>query len=597
MFSSIKWRFVSIYFILVLMVMSIVGTVIINNLRDRQIDNTTAQMYGTIESIVASSEDFSGDWRVNGAKINETIKKWRLSGNETAYLISRDDYKIISSTANTGDIMMGKNALSQRNLRPDLVLEGFHGKKADATVTNENAGSIEKHIVQPIYSPDGDINGVFYLSGSLNSVFSVVRDAKVILTYATIIALIITTFLGYLMASGITVPIRNLTQKAKLMAEGDFDQRVQVRSNDEIGRLGSMFNYLTEELKLTIEKMDLEKSKLDTIFQYMAEGIIAVDRSGKLIHANPIARSLLNLSQTDMGVEFNLENIGIENLDYNNIITLSGSEQLDLKGKFYNVVYAPFKGDNNKESGIIAVFQDITKEHNLDMMRREFVANVSHELKTPITTVKSYTETLLSTDLDRPATKRFLGIILKENERMERLVRDLLQLSKMDYGNMEYKLKSVDTYELILSSLEGVNLMIKEKGHKIELSIPENIPNIYVDYHVASQILINILSNSIKYTKEGGKIKISAKDEDGFVKIKITDNGIGIPRRDLDRIFERFYRVEKSRSRSMGGTGLGLSIAREFTRAMGGDITIESEIDIGTIATVVFKAECDEEII
>lgn len=236
----------------------------------------------------------------------------------------------------------------------------------------------------------------------------------------------------------------------------------------------------------------------------------------------------------------------------------------------------------------------------LDIMRKEFVANVSHELKTPITTIKSYTETLLDSDLDKDSQRNFLKVIDRENSRMSRIVTDLLYLSNIDYNKDNVSLESIDTYEFIAEAIESQSILIVQKNHKIELNIGMDIKDIYAERNGADQILTNIISNACKYTPENGKIVIDATNKDDLVEIKVADNGIGIPKEDLPRISERFYRVEKGRSRQMGGTGLGLSIASEMIKSFGGSLKIDSVFGEGTIVTLLFKAsegdDNDEEI-
>lgn len=404
------------------------------------------------------------------------------------------------------------------------------------------------------------------------------------------ISLLTTSILGYFIANSITGPIRTLTKKAKALAKGNFNQSIEVKSNDEIGELGMMFNFLTKELRESIEKMDLERSKLDTIFNYMAEGVIAIDRKNRLIHANSIAKKILNISEKDFNRVINLKSINLYNIDYKNEESLRGEELTKIAGSFYKIKYAPYKSDAFINSGLIIVLQDVDKEHMLDIMRKEFVANVSHELKTPITTIKSYTETLLDSDLDKKSQRNFLKIIDRENSRMSRIVTDLLYLSNIDYNKDNLTLSSIDTYEFIAEAIESQSILIVQKNHKIELNIDMDIKDIYADRSGADQILTNIISNACKYTPENGKIIIDATNKGDLVEIKVTDNGIGIPKEDLPRITERFYRVEKGRSRQMGGTGLGLSIANEMIKSFGGSLKVDSVFGEGTTITLLFKA-------
>ena len=578
--------------------MFIASTFIIDRLENVQIETATTSMEKTMDTLATTTSAFFKDNNYKTLpQLDQTLKDWGISSEESAYIISSDEVpQIIASTKNISS-EDSKDAYSFKYIEPKLVMDALKGKNREKIVDYKNEKAVEKHIARPIFSADGKILAIIYMTRNLNSIYSVIEDSKVIITYATIISLITTSILGYFIANSITGPIRNLTKKAKAMAKGNFNQSVEVKSNDEIGELGLMFNFLTKELRETIEKMDLEKSKLNTIFNYMAEGVIAIDRNNKLIHANSIAKKILNISEKDFNREINLKSINLYNIDYKKVETLKGEELTKISDTFYKIKYAPYKSDAFINSGLIIVLQDVNKEHMLDIMRKEFVANVSHELKTPITTIKSYTETLLDSDLDELSQKKFLKVIDRENSRMSRIVTDLLSLSNIDYNRDNLHFVKFDTYEFIDEAIESQSLLITQKKHKIELDIDMDIKDIYADKNGADQILTNIISNACKYTPDFGKISISAKNLDDFVEIKVSDNGIGIPKEDLPRITERFYRVEKGRSREMGGTGLGLSIANEMIKSLGGNLKVESTLGKGTSITLLFKAgDEDEEI-
>ncbi|MDX9918066.1 MAG: ATP-binding protein, partial [Gudongella sp.] len=407
---------------------------------------------------------------------------------------------------------------------------------------------------------------------------------------ATLLALLITIILGFLIASSITEPKRDVTKKAEEMSMGDFDQFVEVKSDDELGQLAGMFNQLTMKLKQTIGEMDLERSKLDTIFSYMAEGVIAVDRNGFLIHANPIGQKLMDLEEKDFHQDtmFNMEYLDLDSIDYNDPSTLNGEIIHETIDGVYKVKYAPYRDERDSIAGIIMVFQDITQEHKLENMRKEFVANVSHELKTPITTIKSYTETLMGEDIPSDVHERFLSVIDSECDRMARLVRDLLQLSNLDYKKTKWAKVRIDVNELIRDILLKLDVLLQEKSQETDCDLSNSSAFIMGDRDGIEQVLINVISNAIKYTEDNGKIQISTNISKGRVRIRVKDNGIGIPSYDLDRIFERFYRVEKGRSRNLGGTGLGLSIAKEIIEAHNGEIKLISKDGEGTTADIYF---------
>ena len=590
MFSSIRWKFIVVYFLLVFIAMVIIGIFIVNRMEDQQLETARSSMEQQIETIMSTSSYIAtGNWTENREGIQSTLNDWRLGTGETLYVIYDEDVpKILATTNKQYESIVGSNALSYRYTDPTLIGQAFQGERAQSVIMDDVAGNDFMHFAAPVFSSVGKINGILYMTSDLSNVQRTIEDSRAILTNATLIALGITIVLGFFIASSITGPIRDVTKKAEEMALGDFDQFVEVKSDDEIGQLAGMFNHLTLKLKDTIEEMDLERSKLDTIFSYMAEGVIAVDKNGSIIHANPIGQVLMDINDEhlDRAGRFELEKLGMENIDYTDPATLSGETTFQKDEGVYKVKYAPYKNERDSIAGVIMVLQDITQEHRLDNMRKEFVANVSHELKTPITTIKSYAETLMTNEVDQDTQHRFLSVIDRECDRMGRLVRDLLQLSNIDYQKTKWNREDISIGEMLLDSINKLQLLAREKNQRIETYIQPDLPNIRADRDGMEQVLLNILTNAIKYTEDNGTIKVDARNRDSFIDLRISDNGIGIPEEDVGRIFERFYRVEKGRSRDMGGTGLGLSIAKEIIEAHDGTIEITSKKNQGTLVRI-----------
>ena len=351
--------------------------------------------------------------------------------------------------------------------------------------------------------------------------------------------------------------------------------------------LSHMIIYPLKKMIESKEKKEkAEEVEIKTRLLHMTEGIIAFNIDGKIDLINPAAKMLLKISPEDYTFEdifnkFNLD-INMEKLIYLEELT-SLEQVIEVEDKTVKVLFSPFKNEKTKNpEGIIAVIQDITENVKLDTMRKEFVADVSHELKTPITSIMGYTDTLLEGDYDQETQKEFLQVVSSEARRMAKLVTDLLELSRMDNNKKRVKKVSFDLGNLAKECQKKLAIEIKKKKHHVECLVTADVPPVYADKDDIQRVILNILSNSIKYTPEGGTIKIYV----GFVYsdayIKIIDNGIGIPEEDLNRIFERFYRVDKSRAREMGGTGLGLSIAKEILDKNGGSIDIKSEINKGT---------------
>lgn len=595
MFSSIKWKFVIVYLLLVLMAMIIVGVFIVQRFEAQQLENRKNTLIKQVETLISTSDYISADnWLDHSEDIQNTLNKWRFSGTEVLYIIYDIDIpRIIASSHIKYDEINGSNALAYKSLDPSLIYTAYNGEIADGIKEDYNKNVVFQHVAYPVVNEIGQIKGILYMTDDIQDVYKTIDATKTILISATMLALIITVLLGFLIASSITEPIRDVTKKAEKMAKGDFDQFVEVKSDDEIGQLASMFNYLTLKLKDTIQEMDLEKSKLNTIFNYMADGVIAVGTNGQLIHANPVAIKILQLEKIKDELlnnqrPFPMEIIDLDTIEFDNPDTYEGNKMVEINNSVYQLKYAPFRNEKNNVGGIIIVFQDITEHHKLDNMRKEFVANVSHELKTPITTIKSYTETLMDyKDIDPDLSYKFLNVIDNECDRMTRIVRDLLQLSNLDYNKTEWKKVECSVKEFIEDIILKLEFSIKEKGHQLISSVEEDLPNITIDKDGIEQVILNVISNAIKYTQNGGRIEVSAIKQDENIVINVKDNGIGIPEEDRERIFERFYRVDKGRSRELGGTGLGLSIAKEIVEANGGQIKLKSEFGVGTEVSII----------
>lgn len=595
MFKSIRWKFIVVYFLLVFIAMVIIGVFIINSFEEYQISQITKTMEGHVENVVRSSTPISKDnWYEVKEEIQSSINKdFPFNNTEVLYVISASDIPtIIATNSRKNEKLIGTNALVCDALNPNLLLKALDGEKADGYHKKLNeSNALVKHLAYPVIDEVGKVKGVMYITSDLEDMYKTINESKIILTKATILALCITVFLGFLIASSITGPIKDVTVKAEKMAKGDFDQFVEVKSDDEIGQLASMFNHLTLKLKETISEMYREKSKMETIFNYMADGLLAVDIDGNIIHANPVALDILKIDiekindiKYDDLIKNTNSNMRLERLKKK----WKGNEIIEIDGSIYRAKYAPFRNDMNVIGGLIIVLQDVTEQYKLENMRKEFVANVSHELKTPITTIKSYTETLMNGAIEeKEISSQFLSVIDSECDRMTRIVRDLLQLSNLDYNKVKWKKTSLQVKDLLDDVILKMKIAIEEKNHNLHLDVKPQLPSIYVDKDGIEQVILNILSNAIKYTPNNGDIYIIAYKRGNDIIITVKDNGIGIPDEDKDRIFERFYRVDKGRSRELGGTGLGLSISKQIVEAHNGRIVMRSKYNIGTEVDII----------
>ena len=339
------------------------------------------------------------------------------------------------------------------------------------------------------------------------------------------------------------------------------------------------------ELKDKLNEVSSRKNQIETILLHMTDGIIAFNMQGEIILINPAAKKFLSISPEDNTFDdifgkFKLD-INMEKVIYLESWT-STEQRIQVDDQYVKVLFAPFKNEDERPDGVIAVIQGITEHVKLDNMQKELVADVSHELKTPITSIMGYADTLLEGGYDEETQTKFLNVIASESRRMARLVTDLLTLSRYDSNKKKTQKETFDLGDLVKQCQEKLAIEIKKKGHTVNSFVTADVPPVYADKDDIERVVLNILTNSIKYTPDNGEIKIYV----GFVYndayIKVFDNGIGIPEDDLSRIFERFYRVDKARTREMGGTGLGLSIAKEILDKNGGSIDIKSKVGEGT---------------
>ena len=404
---------------------------------------------------------------------------------------------------------------------------------------------------------------------------------------------IIILIMGIFISKSITKPITKLIKSVeKITAGEDVKLESENGTDTQIGELVNAFTLMTNELKQNINEIERQKKQIETILLHMTDGVIAFNMEGKIIHINTAAMNLLKLEQKDNSFEkiFNKLklNINLEKIIY---LETSSEHRLTIEDKCVNLFFVPFQDENNRQAGLIVVIQDITEHVKLDNMRKEFVADVSHELKTPITSIMGYADTLLEGEYDKDTQQKFLGVISSEARRMARLVTDLLTLSKYDSKKVKLEETEFDLGELTKKCQERLKFEIEKKHQNVECFVTANVPPVSADKYGIERVVLNILSNAIKYTPENGKIKIYV----GFVYndayIKIIDNGIGISEQDLTRIFDRFYRADKARTREMGGTGLGLSIAKEILDQNKGSIDIRSELGKGTEVIIRIPAK------
>ena len=400
--------------------------------------------------------------------------------------------------------------------------------------------------------------------------------------------------LAYFLSKAIASPIKKLTGVAQKISDGDYGDNADIFASDEIGTLSDTINNMKNVIKDTIEQKTSEQRKFETLFVYLNDAVVVFDRHGEMLHVNRMARKMFGLPKPDeddgthqfslakmiktLGIDY--EGISREYVEKKNAVF----RDVIYNGKAYDITFAEFRYSENADNrGVMCVIHDNTGRYELDKSRREFVSDVSHELRTPLTAIKGALETIMEyPDLDASMRSNFLNMAVEECDRMTRIVGDLLVLSRLDNNRTSWKVETFEVPAFLDHLRDVMSVDAKAHGHTLSCTYEIDLPPLTGDREKLQQVLVNIVSNSIKYTEDGGKIDISAKRDGGNLLITVSDNGMGIPEDDLPRLFERFYRVEKARTSNAGGSGLGLAIAKEIIDAHGGSIRVESEVGVGT---------------
>ncbi|WP_366935143.1 ATP-binding protein [Flavonifractor sp.] len=588
MFRSLHMKLMLIMTLLIVSLMTVVGAFLINS-----VANYYTQDFYTQMSEAFGDPDFLTDLGtpIEGEEDGASSIAYILNANSALGIDNRNrKYYVLDGT--DGHWLAGSDEESagqdlpddSRNLMRVLAGEQVSSDSTptasymDVAVAVERGGS--RYIV---YVLDNGANAT-----ALNS------ELITLIVEALIFGLIISVLLSFLLSKTLTTPIERLTEGAERVADGDFSHKIEVASRDEIGVLTGTFNDMAQQLKRTLEEVENERTKLGTLFLHMTDGVVAFSRDGTVIQSNPAAEQMLGRAIPIGGGE-SYDTLFSDVAPLQGVLAVEQPGYLDgereVDGRSLELLLTPF--DQERLGGVLVVIHDVTEQRKTEEMRREFVANVSHELRTPLTNIRSYAETLADNAGDIPpeTEKNFLGVILNESDRMTHIVQDLLTLSRFDSGRSELNLAPFDFGEAVRDVYQANRLEAQRHGHTMELELPSSLPEIVGDRERILQVMMNVVSNSIKYTPDGGRIRLSAGVQGKRVWMEVTDNGIGIPKEDRGRIFERFYRVDKARSRESGGTGLGLSIAKEIIDRHQGTIELVDRPGPGLTVRITLLVE------
>lgn len=579
------------YLSLVLMVMIVTGSYILLSMQKTEIDKARTQLalYAekVSEQVVESYEE--ADFQTGIEQFSRTSSSGsQIQGN----ILNEYCETIASTTVSQPPFPEYRNTVVSSALAGEI---GFDDSRKDL-----ESDTTWICYAMPAMTINGSVKYVVYAQMNASSMQASLAQTTRTIIVAVFLALVLAILIAYIFSKTITEPIRQLTAKAKLFASGDLKQTVEVLSEDEIGQLSESFNYMASELNKTIGETFREKNKLEAILHNMTDGVISFDKNGEISHANTVAAEMLEVDKLDFTLDMFTRKYDLELDEPSDNDEDGRAVQLQytfpVGEKYINAGFSPYFNESEEIEGIVVVLQDITKQKKLDDMRKEFVANVSHEMRTPLTTIKSYTETLMYGAIDeKDIAMDFLSIINTEADRMSFLVRDLLQLSRFDNKQVKFKFTKVYINELISENVRQNKIHAENKHQNLILELyPDDDAYVVADRDRVNQVINNITTNAIKYSPENATVKIYVTEDKNYYKINVSDTGMGISKEDLPRIFERFYRVDKARSRAMGGTGLGLAIAKEIMEGHDGKLTAESEVGKGTTMTMWFLKGQDD---
>lgn len=445
-------------------------------------------------------------------------------------------------------------------------------------------------IVSPISSTSGNSGnplGIISVTTNIESRYTQVKDIGVIFVSSSLIAIILVIIITFLISQGITKPIAEMKKQTEKIAEGNYTGEVKIYSDDEIGQLGQAINDLSFKIKEAQESTESERQRLDSVLRHMSDGVIATDRRGRIVIMNTAALDILNLkSEKVIGIPL-LSILPLdEKVTFRELLETQQERLIHLEedgeDSIVQCEFSVIQRESGFISGLVCVLTDVTEQQKIDRERRNFVSNVSHELRTPLTSIKSYTEALVDGAWEnKEIAPGFLKVIETETDRMMRMITDLLNLSRMDQNRLGLEKEFINMNELVVHIVNRFEMVLqsepyREKNYRILTDITQRDLWVELDQDKITQVLDNIINNAIKYSPDGGRIIVRLMETHTDIIVSVSDEGLGIARKDIPHLFDRFYRVDKARSRAMGGSGLGLAIAQEVVQLHGGKIWVNS---------------------
>ena len=579
-FQSIHFKIVIVFVFLLIVVLEIIGAYFVGQLETKMVNVFKDDISERVNFLGTNLQPIlkNPDSKTYHEDINRLVSDFSRRNISKTEIIDVDHY-IVGTNSNPNTI----GRISKDNdVKQALVI----GKQSERPYPDENNDRVWK-VVMPIISDDNKILGVISVESNIESVYKQISSITEIFFKASMIAAGVTVVLALFISRAITKPISEMKKQATQMAEGDYSGQVKIYGQDELGQLSLAINDLSTKVEEAQESTEAERRRWDRVFEHMTDGVSATDRRGQVVISNETALELLNLTQ-DKAVGYSiLEILKIqEHFTLRHLLETQEELILDFSTEDNEVTlrgeFSLIQRETGFISGLVCVLHDITEQEKIERERRDFVSNVSHELRTPLTSMRSYLEALNDGAWKDPdIAPRFLAVTQEETDRMIRMITDLLNLSRMDAGKDTFELEYVNINELFSHVLNRFDMMLKSadkpvKPFVIKRDFTKRDLWVEVDADKMIQVLDNIMNNAIKYSPSGGTITCRLMETHNNIVISIADEGLGVPKKDIPHVFDRFFRVDKARARSMGGTGLGLAISKEVVQKHGGKIWLES---------------------
>ena len=603
-FRSINFKIALVFAMLLVVTLEVVGVIFVRQLETQNLSQfkSQVQLQPYVENEISAQLE-----RSNTKKANDQIAD--IIGNINNQNITEirviDAKGVIRGTSNNADRSMVGQKTTDRNVK-DVIYNTRSYQQISYNKTNNTRYFIS---VVPLINTSGATNnltGVVYIRANLESVYQNMNNITLIFVVAALIAITIGLFLAVLIARAITRPIEEMRQRTMQIARGDYSGQVQIYGDDELGQLAAAVNDLSVRVEESQELTESERRRLDSVLGYMTDGVLATDRRGRITIVNEMATDFLNLENDQIVGKSILDILDLRgSVTLRDLLENQDPEVLDLSTDEQDLIlhasFALIQRESGFISGLVCVLHDVTEQQKIDQDRKRFVSNVSHELRTPLTSMKSYIEALVDGAWKDPnVAPNFLKVTQEETDRMMRMINDLLNLSRMDLGTARLDKEYVNLNELFNHILDRFDMILKngeksEKNYTIKRDFTRRDIWVEVDTDKIQQVLDNIMNNAIKYSPDGGVITCRLVETHNHVIMSITDQGLGIPKEAISHVFDRFYRVDKARSRAQGGTGLGLAISKEVVQMHGGRIWVESREGEGSTFYISLPYEPFEE--